>query len=174
MQQSASAHSHCQEHDADPEPHHWVAPEVCLPVWIGITVRSWDSAQGLGGGLRATYPDEFGAAGGGASNGRMVRDRICSPGKATRLIGAMALPSSPVVDRNGPRLTGRGPFAASPAECGLILSCIGGSPAQRHWSTLASVCCSAPMVVLSPWPVRTTVSAGRVRSRSRMEARMVG
>ena len=43
-----------------------------------------------------------------------------------------------------------------------------------HWLTLASVSRSAPMVVLSPWPVRTTVAAGSVSSRSRMEARMVG
>ncbi|MCY1221073.1 hypothetical protein D9M72_331170 [compost metagenome] len=47
-------------------------------------------------------------------------------------------------------------------------------PGRFHWSTLASVSRSAPMVVLSPWPVRTTVAAGRVSSRWRMDARMVG
>ncbi len=54
----------------------------------------------------------------------------------------------------------------------------GGLPAELghafHRLTLASVSRSAPMVVLSPWPVRTTVRAGRVSSRSRMEVRMVG
>lgn len=43
-----------------------------------------------------------------------------------------------------------------------------------YWVTLANVTCSAAMVVLSPCPVRTTVSAGSVSSRSRMEVRMVG
>jgi hypothetical protein len=38
----------------------------------------------------------------------------------------------------------------------------------------ASVARSAAMVVLSPWPVQTTVSGGSVSSRSRMEVRMVG
>src|SRR5690606_3368024 len=33
---------------------------------------------------------------------------------------------------------------------------------------------SAPMVVLSPWPVRTSVSGGRVSSRSRIESMIVG
>ena len=73
---------------------------------------------------------------------------------------------------------------------GLLLRCVdfelvlvdvrdgSGLPAELgnalHWLTLASVSRSAPMVVLSPWPVRTTVVAGSVSSRSRMEVRMVG
>lgn len=43
-----------------------------------------------------------------------------------------------------------------------------------YCETFANVSCSAPMVVLSPWPVRTTVSGGSVSSRSRIDARMVG
>jgi hypothetical protein len=45
---------------------------------------------------------------------------------------------------------------------------------SRFYVNVLSVSCSAAMVVSSPWPVRTTVSAGRVSSFPLMEAKMVG
>ena len=102
----------------------------------------------------ATLPDDVHAA------LMAARHRHAHPASGCRACGALRMPSS----------------CASPCASTRVGGHLGCRPGHTPSSAAraSTRSRSAPMVVLSPWPVCTTVWSGSASRRSRIERRIVG